>query len=108
MSFSKRIALSRLISLPTCSVPAKWIRLSCLVVFFAVVLTSHPVHLKHDGAKAQGSRPQRIQGPPSRNLPNLDELRGIELGTPRIMPPVPATKCRGRDEKCKRAKGKVQ
>jgi hypothetical protein len=24
------------------------------------------------------------------------------------MPPVPATRCRGRDEKCKMAKGKAQ
>ncbi len=31
----------------------------------------------------------------------------MEPGTPKIMPPVPATKCRGRDEKCKRARGKI-
>ncbi len=90
-----------------CNVPAKWIRLVCLVVFFAVVLSSLPVHLKHDSVTAQGSRPRRTQGPPSRNLPNLDETRRTEPGTPRIMPPVPATKCRGRDEKCKKAKGKI-
>ena len=90
-----------------CDVPAKWIRLVCLVLFFAVVLSSLPVHLKHDSANAQGSGRRRTQGPPSSNLPNLDETRGIEPGTSRIMPPVPATKCRGRDEKCKKAKGKI-
>ena len=89
------------------NVSAKWIRPVCLVIFFTVVLFSLPVHLKYDGANAQRSRPRRTQGPPSRNLPNLDEIRGIEPGTPRIMPPVPATKCRGRDEKCKKAKGKI-
>jgi hypothetical protein len=77
------------------------------VIFFALVLFTLPVHLKHDGANAQNSRPRRTQEPPSRNLPNLDETRGIEPGTPRIMQPVPATKCRGRDEKCKKARGKI-
>ena len=106
MLTSKAVPLSRAISLLKCSVPAIGIRLVCLVVFFAVTLSSLPVHFKHDGANAQGSSRRRIQGPSSRNLPNLDEARGIEPGTPRIMPPIPATKCRGRDEKCKRAKGK--
>ena len=107
MLFSKAIPLSRATSSLTCSVPAMWIRLFCLIAFFAVTLSSLPVHFKHDGANAQGSGRRRTQGPPSRNLPNLDEARGIEPGTPRIMPPVPATKCRGRDEKCKRATGKL-
>jgi len=108
MPFSKAVLLSRWISLITYSVPTKWIRLVFLVLFFGVILTSLPAHLKHGGANAQGSRPRRTQGPPGRNLPNLDELRGIEPGMPRIMLPVPATQWRGRDEKCKRAKGKVQ
>ena len=106
MPFSKDVSLSHLISLLTRNISARWIRLVCLVSFFAIALLSLPVHLKHDGATAQSSRPQRTQGPPSRNLPNLDETRGIEPGTPKIMRPVPATKCRGRDEKCKRARGK--
>jgi hypothetical protein len=86
------------------SVFTKWVRLVCLVAFFAFVLSTLPVHRD---ATAQGSRSRRTQGPPSRNLPNLDETRGIKQGTPRIMPPVPATKCRGRDEKCKKARGKI-
>jgi hypothetical protein len=94
-----------LISLLTCRVPRKWISLVFMVFFFTLVLSSLPVHLKHDGANAQSSGRRRTQGAPSRNLPNLDKARGIESGTPRIMPPVPATKCRGRDEKCKWAKG---
>jgi hypothetical protein len=106
MPFSKRIPLSRSTNLLIGKVPAKWIRLVFLVLFFGVALTSLPVHLKHDGANAQGSRPLRTQGVPGRNLPNLDEMRRMEPGTPKVMPPVPATKCRGRDDKCKRAKGK--
>jgi hypothetical protein len=108
MPFSKSVSLSRLIGSLTCNAPAKWVRLVFLVFFFALAVSSLPVHIKHEGASAQSSGRQRTQGLPSRNLPNLDEARGIEFGTPRIMPPVPATKCRGRDEKCKRAKGKVQ
>jgi hypothetical protein len=88
-------------------VPAKWIRLICLVLFFAVAISSLPVHLKHNGASAQSSGPRRTQGAPSPNLPNLDDARGIEPGTPKIMLSVPATKCRGRDEKCKKAKGMI-
>jgi YD repeat-containing protein len=89
------------------NVPAKWIRLVCLGVFFAVVLFSLPAHPKHNGANAESSWPRRTQGPPSHNLPNLDDVRGIEPRTPKMMPPVPATKCRGRDEKCKKAKEKI-
>jgi hypothetical protein len=107
MPFSKSVLFSRLVSLLTHNISARRIRLVCLVSLFAIALSSLPVHLKHDSATAQGSRPQRTQGPPSRNLPNLDEARGIEPGTPKIMPPVPATKCRGRDEKCKKAKEKI-
>lgn len=108
MPFSKAVPLSRLISLLTGRVPAKWNRLAFLILFFAVVLTSLPVHIRHDGANAQSSRPRRIKGAPGLNLPNLEESRSIQPGTARIMSPVPATKCRGRDEKCKRARGKVQ
>jgi len=107
MPFSKSVLFSRLVSLLTCNISAKWIRLVCLVILFAVALFSLPVYLTHDSANAQNSRQRRTQGRPSRNLPNLDETRGIEPGTPKIMPPVPATKCRGRDEKCKRAKGEI-
>jgi len=107
MPFSKSVLFSRLVSLLTRNISARWIRLVCLVGLFAIALSSLPAHLKHDSATAQGSRPQRTQGPPSRNLPNLDEARGIEPGTPKIMPPVPATKCRGRDEKCKKAREKI-
>jgi YD repeat-containing protein len=104
MPLSKLVPLSRSIGLITRNIPAKWVRLVCLVAFFAFVLSTLPVR---QDATAQGSRPRRPQGPPSRNLPNLDETRGSEPGTPRIMPPVPATQCRGRDEKCKKAKGRI-
>jgi hypothetical protein len=73
MSFSKLVLLSRSISLPTCNIPAKWIRLVCPVIFFAVVFSSLPVHLKRDGASAKSHPPRRTQGPPSQSLPNLEE-----------------------------------
>jgi hypothetical protein len=57
--------------------------LVCLVSFFAIALFSFPVHPKYDGANAQSLRPRRTQGPPSRNLLNLDEACGIEPGTPK-------------------------
>jgi hypothetical protein len=52
MPLSKSVLFSRLIGSLTCRVPAKWIRLVILVLFFAVTLFSLPVHLKHDGANA--------------------------------------------------------
>lgn len=73
-----------------CNVSAKWIRLVCLIVFFAVALPSLPVNLEHDSANAQSSGRQRIQGPLSRNLPNLDEARGVEPGTLKAMALVTA------------------
>jgi hypothetical protein len=61
-------------------VPTKWVRLVCLVAFFAIVLFTIPVHRD---ATAQGSRPRRTQGPPSRNLPNLDtaDVRSLQAPT---------------------------
>ena len=73
MSFPKSISLSRLIGLITCNIPARWIRLVYLVAFFAVVLTSLPVHLKHSSANAQSPGPRLTQGLASRNLPDHDE-----------------------------------
>jgi len=73
MPFSKFVPLSCLIRLITCKVPARWVRLVCLVVFFAVVLSALPIHPKHDGVNAQTSRTGLTQGPPSHNLLNLDE-----------------------------------
>ena len=57
MPFSKSVLFSSLIGSLTCNVPAKWIRLVFLVLFFAVVLFSLPVHLKHDSATARLVRP---------------------------------------------------
>src|SRR6266511_4076235 len=73
MSFPKSTSLSRLIGLITCNIPARWIRLVYLVAFFAVVLTSLPVHLKHSSANAQSPGPRLTQGLASRNLPDHDE-----------------------------------
>jgi hypothetical protein len=44
MSFSRSVPLSRLIRLLTHNIPAMWIRLVSLIVFFAVVLSNLPVH----------------------------------------------------------------
>src|SRR5262245_25797277 len=73
MPFSKSVLFSRLVSLLTCNISARWIRLVCLVSFFAIALSSLPVHLKHDSATAQGSRPRRTQGLANPNLLNLNE-----------------------------------
>jgi hypothetical protein len=55
MSFSKAVPLSRSISLLARKFPARWIRLVCLVVFYAVVLSSLPIHVKHGNVSAQGA-----------------------------------------------------
>jgi PA14 domain-containing protein/purple acid phosphatase-like protein/Ig-like domain-containing protein len=76
MPFSKSVSFSRLNSLLFRKAPAKWIRLVSLVLLFAVVLSSVPVHLKHDSAKAESRHPQRTQGEASRNLLDLGETSG--------------------------------
>jgi len=82
-------------------------RAICFIVCFSLILSSQPVVSAGVGKSAEKPNVHLTQGPPSRNLPNLDNARGIEPETPKIMPPVPATKCRGRDEKCKKAKEKI-
>jgi hypothetical protein len=87
MPFSKSALLSRLIGLITRNGAAKWIRFVFLTLFFAVVLSSLPVHLKHDGASAESRHPRRTQGLASRNLPNLSETYGnAASGGPRNEP----------------------
>ena len=54
------------------SVPTKWVRLVCLVAFFAFALSTLPVHIKHNIANAQSSGRRRTQGPLDWNLPGLD------------------------------------
>jgi NedA-like, galactose-binding domain/PA14 domain len=73
MPCSKSVPLSHFVSLITCKVPARRLRLVCLVILFAAVLSSLPAHLKRNGANAQSSRTRLTQGPPSHNLSNLDE-----------------------------------
>jgi YD repeat-containing protein len=85
MPFSKSAPLSRLIGLITYNGAAKWIRFVILTLFFAVVLSSLPVHLKHDGASAQSSHSQRTQVGASYNPPKLGEIYGnAALGSSRV------------------------
>jgi hypothetical protein len=57
MPFSKSDQLSHLINLLPRNISARWIRLVCLVSFFAIALFSFPVNPKYDGANAQSLRP---------------------------------------------------
>jgi YD repeat-containing protein len=76
MPFSKSAPLSLLIALITYIGGAKRIRFVFLTLFFAVVLSSLPVHLKHDGAIAQSRRSQLTQVGASYNPPKLGEIYG--------------------------------
>src|SRR5215470_14458475 len=76
MRFSKSVLFSRLVSLLTRNISARWIRLVCLVGLFAIALSSLPAHLKHDSAKAKSRHPQRTQGEATRNMPDLGETSG--------------------------------
>jgi YD repeat-containing protein len=107
MPFSTSVPLSRLISLLTCNISARLIKLVCLVSFFAIGYSILQIHLKQDSATAKGSPPRWTQAPPSRNLPNIEETREVMPGTPKIMAPAPAIKRRGRDEKYKKAEWKI-
>ena len=84
---------------------------TCLALCCALILSS--ISIAVPGSKSAGGNgdhgsgwaAQRTQGPPSQNLPNLNEARRIKPAPPKVAAPVPATKCRRRDEACKRAKG---
>src|SRR5262245_548781 len=88
---------------------AKWVRLVCLIACFALVLSSLPVHFRHETATAQSSG-LKSQRPPFYKLPNLSSL--ITEGkkpkqTALPVPPLkPSTICGYRDEACKRKKEK--
>lgn len=49
---------------------------------------------------------QRTQGPPSPNLPNLDEARRQQPKAPKAHDPIPSTKCSHHDLPCKAEKEK--
>lgn len=89
------------------------VRLTCLALCFALVLSSVSFAVIGKGKKKPGgnsvssSAAQRTQGPPSPNLPNLNEARRIKPGPPKAPNPVPATKCRRRDTVCKNRHGEV-
>jgi hypothetical protein len=63
MPFLRSVPLSRLISLFRRKILAKRIRLLCLVIFFAVVLSNLPAYLERNGAKAQSSDWRQTQRP---------------------------------------------
>ncbi|MGH9852319.1 MAG: RHS repeat domain-containing protein [Blastocatellia bacterium] len=90
------------------------VRLTCLALCFALVLSGVSFAVSGRSKKKSGggnpgsnSAAQRTQGPPSPNLPNLDAARRIKPAPPKAPNPVPATKCRRRDQACKRAKGET-
>ena len=81
-----------------CAVPTKWIKVGLFDrVFCRRSLPSFRIHLKNNNENAQSSGRRRTLGPPSRNLPNLDDARGGgKPGTPKAMSSVLVTKCRAR------------
>jgi hypothetical protein len=94
-------------SLARCNTSAKWGRLICLIVCFALVLSSLPVHFRSDSANAQSSGAVlKRQLPPYYKLPNLNSLlaegRNLQRPTPPRPPLKPSTICGYRDEACKR------
>jgi len=76
------------------------IRLVCFLFLFGLIISSLPIgpyQLAHSSGRYRRMKGLTIPT----NLPNLDELRRMNPATPKAPPPVPATKCRGRDEMCK-------
>jgi len=76
------------------------VRSVCFALCCALVISSLPFAV----ASKAG---QRAQGPPSQNLPNLDVLRRIRPAAPKAPAPVPATRCRRRDQACKKIQGEI-
>jgi len=65
------------------------------IVSFALILSSYPTVPRAIGAGKSAEKPkvQLTQGPPGRNLPNLDKVRGITPGVPKAVAasPTPIT-----------------
>jgi hypothetical protein len=80
---------------------ASLFRLVCIILFFGLIISSTPIGPYQRALSSGGTR--RMQEGPHipTDLQNLDDLRQLNPGTPKAPPSVPATKCRGRDHKCK-------
>jgi hypothetical protein len=81
-------------------------RLYCFALSWGLILSMLPLAPSLNIFSA-GAAVQRTQGPPSKNLPNLEEAKRINPGPSKAADPVPPTKCRRRDENCKREKGET-
>jgi|GEM_PF-6008933 len=55
---------------------------------------------------ASASQPHRTQGPPSPNLPNLDEARRLKPHSPKAPAPIPSKGCSHYDKACQQEKEK--
>jgi YD repeat-containing protein len=65
-------------------------RLACFIACFGLILSSLPTVPAGLGKSAEKPRAHLTKGPPGLNLPDLNELRRMRPGVPRIAPPVSA------------------
>jgi YD repeat-containing protein len=65
-------------------------RAICFIICFGFILMSRPIFLGTVGKSAEKPRARLGQGASGINLPNLDEVRRVSPGAPRISPPVSA------------------
>jgi len=65
-------------------------RLICFVACLGLILSSRPILPASIGKSAERSRGLFKQGPPGLNLPDINEVRRLNPGVPKITPPVSA------------------
>jgi hypothetical protein len=84
------------------------VRPVCFLLCFSLILSTIPVVPGAGKANSSSKRnAQSIQFLPVSELPNLDDLRQMNPETAKAPKPVPATKCRRRDEVCKIVKREI-
>jgi YD repeat-containing protein len=65
-------------------------RLFCFIICFSLILSSQPIFPVSMGKPAEKPKLQLTQGPPGLNLPNLNEARRMNAGSPKIATPASA------------------
>jgi YD repeat-containing protein len=89
------------------SVAAISVRCLSLLLCFALIFSTTPVAFSgKQSSPSPASNVLRTPGPPSPNLPNLDQIRLTQHKLPKMPAPKPSKGCGYKDQACKRDKEK--
>ena len=89
-------------------IAAAFARFISLALSFALILSGSPLASSQSSVQATTPKVRRTSGPPSPNLPNLDDVRRNKPRRVLTAPtPVPAARCHMRSAKCRQNEKKV-